>query len=307
MDRHLRDVFENPPCDLYHEPNILPLPCDRPTVATLHDLSALHHPEWHPRERIEEYERLLPPALARCVHFLAGSEFTRQELIGILGIAPERVTRVYHGIRPGLRPLSQAEVAPVLRRLGLPPRYLLHVGTIEPRKNLAMLLRAYCALPAEVRARTPLLLVGSWGWNAEGVADYLHAEARHRGVVHVGYIPERYLAAVYGGARALVYPTFYEGFGLPPLEMFACGRPVLASTAGALVETLGGLAFHIDPEDTDGWHRALQAAAEDDGWCEHLCRGVEAVARPFTWERSAAETWSVYRRVGGTSALRQAA
>lgn len=299
LDRDFRRVFRNRPCDLYHEPNLLPLPCDRPTVATFADLSVLLHPQWHPRDRVAEYERLLPPALARCVHFFAISEFTRQEVIQVLGIAPERVSRIYMGVRPGLTPLPAQRVTETLHRLGLPPRYLLHVGTIEPRKNLDMLLRAYCALPDSLRARTPLVLVGGWGWSAEGLAEYLHTEARHRGVLHLGYVPEHQLAPLYSGARALVYPSFYEGFGLPPLEMFACGGPVLASTAGALVETLAGRAHHLDPDDRDGWSRAMRRVIEDDAWHQELCRDVTTVARPYTWERCAAETWQVYRRLGG--------
>src|SRR5262249_21125359 len=123
----------------------------------------------------------------------------------------------------------------------------------EPRKNILMLLKVYCSLPAEVRERCPLLLVGGWGWNTAELAEYFQSEARQRGVLHLGYLPEGDLNAVYNGARALVFPTFYEGLGLPPLEMMACGGAVLGSTAGALVETIGGRAHLLDPHDVDGW------------------------------------------------------
>src|SRR5205823_10169962 len=139
-----------------HEPNFIPLPSDLPTVATLHDLSVLRHPEWHPADRVLHFERRFRRGLAQCVHFLAISEFGRQEVIQALGLRPEQVTRTYMGIRPGLGPLPEADVRQALRRMGLPPRYLLYLGTIEPRKNVATLLRAYCSLPGSFRDRYPL-------------------------------------------------------------------------------------------------------------------------------------------------------
>jgi alpha-1,3-rhamnosyl/mannosyltransferase len=290
--------------DLYHEPNFIPLPCDCPTVTTLHDLSVVLHPEWHPAGRAAYYEHHFEHALDSCVHFLTDSEFSRQEVIRKLHIASERVTRVYIGIRPGLSPLPREEVSRSLARLGLPPRYLLYVGTIEPRKNVLLLLRAYCALPEHLRVGWPLVLVGSWGWNAGPEAEYLHNVARHQGVIRLGYLADDDLAAVYNGARALVYPSLYEGFGLPPLEMMACGGAVLASTAGALVETVGRRAHLIPAEDLDGWRAAMARVVTDDDWWQGLRRGAEATARPYTWERCAAETLQVYRRLCSADADR---
>ena len=111
-----------------------------------------------------------------------------------------------------------------------PPRYLLYLGTIEPRKNLMTLLRAYCLLPESVREETPLVLVGGWGWNSADVAAFLQDEARHRGVRYLGYIPDEAMCLLYNAARALVFPSRYEGFGMPPIEMMACSGAVLAST-----------------------------------------------------------------------------
>src|SRR5439155_1795337 len=110
------------------------------------------------------------------------------------------------------------------------------LGTIEPRKNVLMLLRAYCSLPERLRNVCPLLLVGGWGWNISDVADYLDREARHRGVIHLGYVAEEHVPLIYNGAHALLFPSCYEGFGLPPIEMMACGGAVIASTAAAVVE-----------------------------------------------------------------------
>jgi alpha-1,3-rhamnosyl/mannosyltransferase len=300
--KHFRYVYARGGYDLYHETNFIPLPCDHPTVTTLHDLSVLLHPEWHPTDRVAHFEKHFHRSLGRCLHFLAISEFGRQEVIRHLHIPPQRVTRTYMGIRPGLGPVSEEEVARVLRQLKLPPRYLLYLGTIEPRKNVLRLLQMYCTLPAAVRSRWPLLLVGGWGWNTADVAEYLHQEARHRGVIHLGYVAEEHLAAIYNGARALVYPSLYEGFGLPPIEMMACGGAVLASTAGALVETVGNRAHLLAPDDLDGWRGATLRVVSDDDWWRSLKDGARTVARQYTWEQCAAITLGVYRSLCGGQA-----
>jgi alpha-1,3-rhamnosyl/mannosyltransferase len=303
LRQYFRYVFRSGYYHVYHEPNHIPLPCDLPTIATVHDLSVMLHPDWHPADRVAHFERHFARGVQGCAHLLAISESARQEIIGLLGIAPQRVTRTYMGVRPGLRPLPAAEVQAALRRLGLPPSYLLCLGTIEPRKNVLTLLRAYCALPAAVRQRYPLLLVGSWGWNSADVRAFLDGEARHRGVRYLGYVADRDVPALYNGARALVFPTRYEGFGMPPVEMMACGGAVLASTAPTCVETLGGRAPLIDADDLEGWRSAMQGVCTDDDWWRQLRQGVEEVARSFTWELCAADTLRVYRAVAGLRAV----
>jgi alpha-1,3-rhamnosyl/mannosyltransferase len=299
LAKYFRTVSTREQYDLYHEPNFIPFPTDRLTVATLHDLSVLQHPEWHPADRVAYYEQTFRRGLKQCAHFFAGSEFTRQEIIRTLNVPQERITRAYMGVRAIFRRLPAKKVARVLRELELPPRYLLYLGTIEPRKNVLRLLRAYCSLPTNVRNRWPLLLVGNWGWASADVAEYLHAEARHRGVIHVGYMAEKHLPAVYNGARALLYPSWYEGFGLPPMEMMACGGAVLASTAAALVETVGKRACLVCPSDVDGWRDAMLQVVQDEDWWRSLRKGVRALARPFTWQRCAAETMAVYNSLCG--------
>ena len=304
LERRFRAACARARPDVYHEPNYIPLPCDLPTVVTVHDLSALLHPEWHPADRAAAFERRFRAGLRRTSHVLTDSDFVRAEIINTLNVPPERVTRTYMGVRPDLRPLPEAEVAAALQRLGLPPRYLLYLGTLEPRKNVLTLLRAYCGLPDPVRERFPLVLVGGWGWNAADVADFLDREGRARGVRHVGYLADEYLPVLYNGARALVFPSLYEGFGLPPVEMLACGGAVLASTAGAVAETAGAAAHLIDALDEDGWRLAMQRVAEEDEWWRELRAGAVEAARPFTWERCAAETLAVYQRVSGGAVRR---
>jgi alpha-1,3-rhamnosyl/mannosyltransferase len=282
--------------DLYHEPNFIPLLCDLPTVATVLDLSVLLHPQWHPADRVRDFERRFRSGLAHCAHVLTIADFGRREVIETLGVPAHRVSRAYMGVRHGFVPLPKEAVRERIANLGLPPRFLLHVGTIEPRKNLLLLLQAYCDLPAALRERCPLVLVGGWGWNSAEVYDFLHSTAQHRHVLHVGYLPEADLPAVYNAARALVFPTHYEGFGMPTIEMFACGGAVIASTAGAVAEVVRGQGYLVDPADRAGWREAMRRIITEDDWHAHLCRGGPARAAAFTWQACARDTWAAYRR-----------
>jgi alpha-1,3-rhamnosyl/mannosyltransferase len=303
LRRHFRSFVAHGFYDLYHEPNFIPLACDLRTVATLHDLSVLHHPEWHPADRVAHFETSFRDGVKQCEHFFTISEFIRREIIETLHVRPDQVTVTYCGVRPGLTPLPEAVVQETLRRLRLPPRYFLTVGTIEPRKNILTLLRAYGALPEKVRLAYPLLLVGAWGWNSADVADYLDREGRRRGVRHLGYFPEKHLAVLYNGARALLFPSRYEGFGMPAAEMLACGGAVITSTARALVEVAGQCSHLIEPDDVDGWSHAMHRAAVDGEWWSSLRREATAVAKQFTWERCAADTLRTYRRLCGDNVM----
>jgi glycosyltransferase involved in cell wall biosynthesis len=285
--------------DLYHEPNYVPVPCDVPTVVTLHDLSIVHHPEWHPPERLAFFDKHLPRALRQAQHFFSVTEFSRREIAATLNIPLAKITNTYNGVRPDLAPLPEEEVRPVLRQLGLPERYLLHLGTVEPRKNLLMLMRAYVDLPAALRERYPLVLAGAWGWKYEAAAEFFHAVGKHKGVVRPGFLPDEALPAVYNGARALVLPTLYEGFGIPAVEMMGCGGAVLASTAGAVAEVVGDRAALIPPDDEAGWRDAMLRVLSDDDWWAGLRRGTVERARRFTWENTAATTLRVYRQLLG--------
>jgi glycosyltransferase involved in cell wall biosynthesis len=285
--------------DLYHEPNFIAFNAPVPAVVTVHDLSVLTHPEWHPVDRVRHHERQFRSGLAAARHVLTDSRYVRRQVIEILGVPADRVTAVPIGIGPEYLANGPAEAATVRRELGLPPRYFLYVGTIEPRKNVLTLLRAYRDLPAEIRSRLPLILAGGWGWKSEPVADFLRSAGPESGVLHLGYTADRHLPGLYAGARALVFPSFDEGFGLPPLEMLAAGGAVLSSPAGSLSEVLGNRVCFIDPNDLAGWRDAMSRAATDNDWLDGLRRGGREHAAAFTWERCAAATIDVYRSVLG--------
>jgi alpha-1,3-rhamnosyl/mannosyltransferase len=288
--------------DLYHEPNFLPWSTDVPTLVTIHDLSVLLYPEWHPADRVEVHEQRIFRVLKGCRHFITDSEYIRQELIRHLGVAPERITAIHIGIRPVFRPLPKQTVQAALGELGLPGDYLLCVGTIEPRKNILTILKAYVDLPGELRSRYPLVLAGGWGWKGREIQDFYERCGPASGIIHCGYVPESLLPALYCGARALLYPSYYEGFGLPPIEMLACGGCVLASTAGAVAEVLQGHPSPlIDPHDVPSWRAAMQRILTDDDWVKLLRSGSVEFASRYTWQACAKRTWDVYRSVNSFS------
>ncbi|HEV3437475.1 MAG TPA: glycosyltransferase family 1 protein [Gemmata sp.] len=296
---HFHTVARLGPFDLYHEPNLVPFSIRLPTVVTIHDLSVILFPEWHPSDRVKRYEKAFARGVATAAHILVDSEAVRTEVIRVLGVDPKLVTTVYMGIGSNFRLQSTEEIAAVRARLGLPDRYLLYVGTVEPRKNLTTLLRAYCDLPGELRETCPLILGGAWGWKSEPERELFESEARHRGVRYLGYVADEDLPALYGGAVALLYPSFYEGFGLPPVEAMACGTAAIVSTADAVREVVGTQAIQIDPRDLSGWRDAMQRSIADREYLAHYRREGVGYSARFGWERAAETTLDVYRRVLG--------
>ncbi|MEW6251179.1 MAG: glycosyltransferase family 1 protein [Planctomycetota bacterium] len=292
---------------LYHEPNHIPIRCDRPTVTTIHDLSVLEHPEWHPADRVRWYERGFAAGLRQTSRFIAPSEFTRQEMAARLGLAEDRIDVTYQAPRPGFAPAGSDRVRQACEALRLPERFFLYVGTLEPRKNVSGLLAAYARLPAEVRQAQPLVLAGGFGWKMEALEREINGHGLAADVRMTGYLSDEFLLGLYGAATALVWPTFYEGFGLPPLEAMACGCPVITSAVTSLPEVVGDAGVLLDPCDTPAWAEAMRRAVEDPGWRTDLCARGLARAATFTWARCARQTIACYRAALGMPQIGQTA
>jgi glycosyltransferase involved in cell wall biosynthesis len=285
------------PNHLLHVPNFILPPCANPTVVTLHDLSHLHYPQFHPRERIVYLERYLPQTLQQATRLIAVSEFVRQEIITLLGVAAERIVSVHNGVDPAFRPYSSIELAPVLSRHGLQAgSYLLAVATLEPRKNLGRLAEAYGGLPATLRQRYPLVLVGASGWLTETLERQLAPLERSGQLRRLGYVPQEELPLIYSGAHAFAYPSLYEGFGLPVLEAMSCGIPVLTTDRASLPEVAGDAALLVNPEDVDAITAGLERLLTDHEWrTEAIQRGLQQAGR-FSWVRCIQETIAVYQQ-----------
>jgi glycosyltransferase involved in cell wall biosynthesis len=279
--------------DLAHFTNYLaPLFCPVPYVVSVHDMSLTLLPECHTLKK-----RLLTstfvPAVARAARLvLTPSESTRRDVIRLLGIDPARVRTIPYAPPPEFGPLANGTDALAARGIRRP--YFLYVGTIEPRKNLERTLRAFARL-APARPELTFVLAGQIGWGCEGVLREL-ARPELRGRVQVlGYVAEEELPPLYAHAEALVYPSLYEGFGLPVVEAMACGCPVITSNGSSLAEVAGDAALLVDPTDEDALAAALEAVSGDGSLRASLrARGLQHVAR-YTWSRTARETALAYR------------
>jgi len=282
--------------DVYHAPNAVALPFDGPTVVTVHDLSWLKFPDAHPAPRVRELDRRFASGLARATAVITDAESVKQELVDLFGVSPDRVRAVPLGASARFRPMLADETEACLRRYELVHgRYVLAVGTLEPRKNLATTLRAYAALASRLRDAYPLVVVGPGGWGADTLERELERLVVAGHVRRLGFLPSEDLAAVTAGARALVYPSLYEGFGLPPLEAMACRVPVIVSNTSSLPEVVGEAGILVDPIDVDALAAAIARITEDDGERERLAGLAWARSQTFSWERCVAETVEVYR------------
>lgn len=286
------------PKSVYHSPNYTLMPYNGPSVVTVHDLSIVRHPQFHPRERVEFLRRELPKALTQAACVLTDSDFVRHELAEIYGVPLARSRTVYLGVDSSFGPVGVAESAPVLERLGLRhASYLLSVATVEPRKNLFRLIRAFAALPTSTRQAFPLVLAGARGWGDTSLRAEIEPLLLAGEAVVLGYVQQSDLPSLYSGAAAFVYPSLYEGFGLPALEAMACGAPVITSGTTSLPEVVGSAARLVDPLSIESIREAIAALLSDEEARATLTRLGLAQASRFSWARCVEQTVDVYSSV----------
>lgn len=284
--RQHQRVLEGGGQGVFHEPNFIPPKTNSPTVITVHDVSHMRHPEYHPTERVRFLNNLLPKALKRADRIVTVSNFTKNELCHFFPEIENKTTAIHLGVEEDFRVRSWRETADVLSPMGLMHgTYILAAATQEPRKNLAGLVRSYLKLPLHIRKQTPLVLVGGSGWKNKALLKAL-ADAREEDsrVIVTGRVSRHTLTNLMSGARLFAYPSFYEGFGLPIAEARASGVPVLTTNHGAMKEVAGNDAILVDPND---FVEPMKAFLEAPNY--------EAEPFRFDWSETARKTADVYR------------
>jgi glycosyltransferase involved in cell wall biosynthesis len=238
----------------------------------------------------------MPLYCHRASHIIAVSQQTKRDVMDAYGVPAEKITVIYEAASPNFVPQSPDVVAAVCAKYGLPQRYILSVGTIEPRKNLGRVLTAFEGLHAEGLVDA-FVIVGKKGWLYDDFFAQLEGSPAKQNVIFPGWVEDDDLPAVYAGASVVAFPSEFEGFGLPALEGMACGAPVVTSTTSSLPEITGDAALLVDPSDTGAIAAALRRVLCDSELAEDLRRRGYAQAARFSWERAAAETAALYERL----------
>jgi len=279
--------------DIYHETGFVPAKVPAvPIVYNIYDLSLIHYPHAHPRERVWFSNFFLPRRLDLASHVLTISNTVRLEILEHFKLPEERVTAIPLAPDPNFYPRTRSQISSTVNKLGLPDEYLLFVGTLEPRKNLSNLIQALALMNHKI----PLVIAGWSGWGDKSWLQHIHDLKISNRVYLAGHVGEEDLACLYSQAAALAYPSFYEGFGLPLLEAMACGCPVVCSNVSALPETAGEAALYINPQMPQDIAQALDRIVEDQSLARDLTEKGMRRAAAFTWERAAKKTMELFLR-----------
>lgn len=280
--------------------NVLPLATNVPGVVTVHDLSFVRMPEKLPPAKRFYLTRLCRASVARARRVIAVSRQTADDLMACFGTPAGKIEVVYNGVGQDFQPGSQVETAKFRLSSGLERPFLLYLGTLEPRKNLVRLIDGYACWREQdpVGQGVDLVLAGAKGWYYDEIYQRVRGLGLERAVHFPGFIPARDLPRWYQSAQAFIYPSLFEGFGLPVLEAMACGVPVICSDAPSLLEVAGDAALVFPAQETDGLVNALMALFSDEKTRDELARRGWERARLFSWERAAQETLAVYTAPG---------
>lgn len=287
--------------DILHAPGyIAPLLTRLPVVLTVYDTIALRFPEWSKRANTLHYRLLLPASLRKAAAILVPSETTRRDLCRVSPRSEPRIRVIPLGVSPSFFAAQAPDrVAALRERLALPPRFILFVGQQEPKKNLAGLLEAFALLKREGHVPHQLVIVGRRGWRTAPLQRAIQRLGLDDETRVTGFLPEHDMPLLYAAADLFVFPSLYEGFGLPPLEAMACGIPVVASDRGALAENLAGAACLVSPEDPPALSEAIRSVLGKRELYNALVQSGRERASGFSWQRTVRETERVYHDAAG--------
>ena len=279
--------------DLYFEPNFIPINIkSHRTVVTIFDFSVILYPEWHPKRRIRYFKKNFWKNLERADRIIVISDYIKKEAVSFR-LPEERLKTIHLGYdREVFKTYPPQDLQSIRKKYSLPDHFMLFVGSIEPRKNLENLVRAYISLDKGIRKDIKLVLAGFRGWENKEIMALLREVKSD--VLYLGYLPDTELGELYNLATLFIYPSIYEGFGLPPLEAMACGCPVVVSNAASLPEVCGDAAYYVDPRDVNSIAGGIAKVLSDETLRRSLiARGLER-AKLFSWEQAAKKHLEVF-------------
>jgi glycosyltransferase involved in cell wall biosynthesis len=283
----------------YATDHLLPRLRHIPSVLTVHDLSYLLLPQYHSRLSGAYQRHMMPRFVRQARHIIAPSNATKRDIVAHYNIESSKITVIPEAINTNqMHPVNEVRRQEIRRRYELPERYMLYLGTLEPRKNVIALLEAFAALIAQGRADgVQLVLAGRRGWLYKATLDRINELGLASRVQQLGFVPDEDLPALYAQAELFAFPSFYEGFGLPPLEAMACGTPVVASNTSSLPEVVGDAGLLVAPNDYMALAEAINAVIERPELRFRLRQASIKQAACFSWERTARETLALLREV----------
>ncbi len=284
--------------DLFHGTNFdVPLWKQGRSVVTIHDLSALLHPDKH-RSRLVRRARLRLPLVVRFAdRIITPTESVKREICERFKIKPDRVTAIHSAARGSFKPLPFAQSAELRKRLGIADDFVLFVGTLEPRKNLLTLLKAFKQIIEHTDLRPQLVIAGGEGWLMDDMFAFIRSSGISDRLCFTGYLSDEELRGLYSSCKVFAYPSVYEGFGLPPLEAMACGAPVIAGRIPSLQEVLGSAARLVEPLDVNALAGTIVELLKDTNQRQALGAAGREHAGQYSWERTARMTLEVYREL----------
>jgi glycosyltransferase involved in cell wall biosynthesis len=285
--------------DLLHGlKSAVPFWCPCFTVVTLHDLIPVTHPETETRAAQLYWRMQIPIAARRATFIITDSDHARQEIVKMFAVPDRRIAVTPLGYPPAMDdPPDPVRSAEVRRHYGLPDSYILYVGTIQPRKNLDMLIEAYALLRGEKATARKLVIAGRKGWLYDTLFARISSLGLQQEVIFTGFVTDEELPHLYDGACLFVYLSLFEGFGLPPLEAMSRGVPVVTSNTTSLPEVVGDAGIMVSPRNLDDVVEGMRRVLSDAAMAEKLRQAGKVRARQFSWERTAQETLDVYRRI----------
>lgn len=284
--------------DLLHAPGyILPYNWKKASVLTVHDLIALDYPQYCQNETVTYFKILLADSIKKATKIIAVSNKVKADILHRFDIKEEKIHVIYHGISERFKRLSaNNKITDSIReKYNLPKKYILFVGNIEPKKNLVNLINAFYKLKNKNEIEHKLVIVGKKGWKDKFVYKSVSKLKIDRELKFIGYIPEEDLPAIYSMADLFVFPSLYEGFGIPPLEAMSCEVPVLISNRGALPEITGGSCMQVDPYNIEEIANQIYKLLTDKKMSERLVEEGKEWVKRFSWKTTALETLKVYK------------